>query len=178
MISDEQQIANLIYSVNHFRDRGEFDKAADLFAHATFQTHYPAGYPGVGLAPDEYATRGPGSHGVQQGAEQVRAILKGLTQVYDDGLPHSHYVVSNLMIEIDDSGDKASSWAYYTVFQSLPDFPLQPISAGRYEDRFERVDGKWRFTSRDMHADHSADLSRHMYLDPLEYGRRFNEAKA
>ena len=24
----------------------------------------------------------------------------------------------------------------------MPDFPLQPISAGRYEDRFERVDGK------------------------------------
>jgi hypothetical protein len=132
----------------------------------------------VGIQPEEYATRGPGSHGVQQGAEQVREILKGLTCVYENGLPRSHYVVSNLMIEIEDSGDKATSWAYYTIFQSLPDFPLQPIAAGRYHDAFERVDGKWRFTSREMHADHSGDLSRHMYFDPLEYGRRFNEAKA
>ena len=107
----------------------------------------------------------------------MREILKGLTRVYDDGLPHSHYVVSNLMIDIEDGGDTATAWSYYTVFQSLPDFALQPISAGRYQDAFARVDGKWRFTSRQMHADHSADLSRHMYFDPLEYGRQFNEAK-
>ena len=177
MISDEQRIANLIYAVSLHRDRGEFDKVAELFAHATFQTHYPAGYPGVGVDPEQYKTRGPGGHGVQEGTDQVRDIFKGLTRIYDDGLPHTHYVVSNLMIEIDDSGDKAFAWSYYTVFQSLPDFALQPISAGRYQDVFERVDGKWRFTSRDIYADHSADLSRHMYFDPLEYGRLFNEAK-
>jgi hypothetical protein len=176
--SDEQQIANLIYSVNHYRDQGRFDEAADLFAHATFQTHYPAGYPGVGIDKSQYASRGPGSHGVQQGADEVRDILKELTCVYEDGLPHSHYVVSNLMIDIDDDAHTAESWSYYTVFQSRPDFPLQPISAGRYHDRFEKVDGKWRFTSRDIHADHSGDLSHHMYLDPIEYGRRFNEAKS
>src|SRR5438552_17048403 len=165
MVSEEQQIANLIYSVNHYRDQGEFDKAADLFAHSTFQTHYPAGYPGVGIAPDQYATRGPGSHGVQQGAEQVRDILKGLTRVYDSGLPHSHYVLTYLTIEIDDSGDKATAWSYYTVFQSLPDFALHPISAGRYHDACERVDGKWSLTSRELHATHSADLYRLISFD-------------
>jgi hypothetical protein len=177
MISDEQQIKNLIFGVSMHRDRGDFATMAKLFEHATFQTHYPAGYPGVGLSREQFATRAPGGHGVQQGTEQVAEIFKALTCVGDDGLPNTHYTVSNLMLEIDDDAATADAWSYYTVFQSWPDFPLQAIAAGRYHDVFERVDGTWRFRSRDIFADHSGDLSRHMTLDPIEYGRRFTAAQ-
>jgi SnoaL-like domain len=174
MISDEQQIKNLIFAVSLHRDRGEFDEMAEIFAHATFQTHYPAGYPGVGVPPEEYESRGPGGHGVQEGASEVSAIFKRLTRVYEEDLPHTHYVATNVMIEIDDDGTAATTWSYYTAYQSRPGFALQPIAAGRYHDAFERVDGTWRFRSRDIYADHSGDLSHHMTLDPIAYGREFD----
>jgi hypothetical protein len=171
MISDEQQIKNLLFAVCLHRDRGEFEKVAEIFAHATFQTHYPAGYPGVGLAREEYESRGPGGHGVQQGVGEVEEIFTTLTRLYEDGLPWTHYVTTNVMIDID--GDTAASWSYYTAYQSRPDFPLQAIAAGRYHDRFERADGAWRFRSRDIYADHTGDLSHHLTSDPISYGGRF-----
>jgi hypothetical protein len=39
--------------------------------------------------------------------------------------------------------------------------PLQPIVAGRYRDRFECVDGVWRFTSRHIIIDLMGDISHH-----------------
>ena len=41
--------------------------------------------------------------------------------------------------------------------QGPPALPLQPIAAGRYLDRFERVDGRWRFT----HGRSQLDLRGH-----------------
>jgi hypothetical protein len=59
-----------------------------------------------------------------------------------------HHVTTNLIIEVDDEAGTATSRPYYTVFQALTGFPLQPISTGRYNDRFERLDGRWRFLNR------------------------------
>jgi hypothetical protein len=39
---------------------------------------------------------------------------------------------------------------------------LHPILAGDYLDRFERVDGAWRFTERVFDPRLFGDLSRHM----------------
>ena len=39
---------------------------------------------------------------------------------------------------------------------------LHPILAGEYRDRFERVDGAWRFTERIFDPRLFGDLSRHM----------------
>ena len=46
------------------------------------------------------------------------------------------------------SGGEASAESCYTILQGPPALPLQPIAAGRYIDRFERVDGHWRFSYR------------------------------
>jgi hypothetical protein len=172
MSGDEREIANLISAVSEARDQGDFATMAELFAHASFQTHYPAGYPGVGLTRDEYADRPGGGHGVQQGTDQVREIFTRLTKLYD-GKPRTHYVVSNLVVVVADDRRTAEAKSYYTAFQAAPGFALQPIAAGRYHDRFERVGGRWRFTAREIYADLSGDLSHHMTLDPIEYGRRF-----
>jgi hypothetical protein len=48
------------------------------------------------------------------------------------------------------------------VLQARPDFPLQPIIAGQYADRFAKLGGAWRFTERIIHPDLIGDLSRHM----------------
>ncbi|MEU4094491.1 hypothetical protein [Streptomyces sp. NPDC026673] len=48
------------------------------------------------------------------------------------------------------------------MFQSLPDFPLQPVAAGRYNDRFERRNRQWRFTERRVRIHLVGDVSRHL----------------
>jgi SnoaL-like domain len=71
-------------------------------------------------------------------------------------------VISNVTIELADDRTTATARSYFTVLQARPDFPLQPVIAGRYYDRFERVDDVWRFADRQIIPDLIGDLSRHL----------------
>ena len=51
---------------------------------------------------------------------------------------------------------------YATVFQQTDVLPLQPIASGRYLDRFERVDGAWRFADRLITGFLLGDRSQHV----------------
>jgi len=177
-VQDEQAIRNLCYEVTHRRDRGDWDGVAELFAGSSFQTHYPDGYPGVGVPSDQVAQRKAGGHGVQRGAAEVKAIFESTCHTYEGGRPSTLYLNTNLVVTVDDGGDTASAYSYYAVLQARPDFALQIISAGRYEDRFAKRDGRWQFTSRDIYADFSGDLSHHLAMDPLAYGKAFDAQKA
>jgi hypothetical protein len=70
-------------------------------------------------------------------------------------------VTTNIIIEIDEDADTAVSRSYYTAFQSLPDFLLQAIASGRYQDRFQRQDGQWRFAERIVSTSLVGDVSHH-----------------
>jgi hypothetical protein len=48
------------------------------------------------------------------------------------------------------------------VLQALPGLALQPIVSGRYLDRFERREGRWRFLERRVRTDLLGDVSRHL----------------
>jgi hypothetical protein len=48
-----------------------------------------------------------------------------------------------------------------TVYQALPDFPLQAIFVGGYHDQFVKTDGEWRFSQREAVPYFVGDLSRH-----------------
>ncbi len=71
------------------------------------------------------------------------------------------------MIDTDESAGTATSRSYYTVFQQLEGFPLQPIISGRYHDTFARTDGEWRLTERVIFCDLVGDLSQHLTIDPF-----------
>ena len=75
-------------------------------------------------------------------------------------------MITNLVIEADEESGTASCRSYDTVFQATDALPLQPIFSGRYLDRFERVDGTWRFAHRHMVADHVGDLTHHLLRPP------------
>jgi ketosteroid isomerase-like protein len=135
---DVEAIRGLIHEYAERIDAGDLDGVAALFADATW------GSPGRG-AP-------------LRGTEQVRHGYDGV--ILYDGIPCTKHVISNVTIEI--TGDSATARSYFTVLQSRPDFPLQAIIAGRYHDRFERVDGVWRFAGRQIIPDLIGDLSRHM----------------
>ena len=144
MLSSEQQIQNLLGMYADFIDTGQFEKAAELFKRARVKMD---GAVGDGTFD---------SIGVLEAWRESIAL-------YPDGTPRTKHVITNAIINVDESEDFATCNSYYTVFQQTEDFPLQPICAGRYQDEFQREDGSWFFVFRDYSLlDLIGDLSRHL----------------
>ena len=89
-------------------------------------------------------------------------MLRDSLIVYDDGTPRTKHVTTNIVIEVDEEAGTALSRSYFTALQALPDFSLQPIVSGRYQDRFERSDGQWLFVERRVRTDLVGGVSRHL----------------
>jgi 3-phenylpropionate/cinnamic acid dioxygenase small subunit len=141
-------IEHIVYGYAERVDLGDFAGVAELFADAL------------------YKGGGPDDPGVE-GAAPVQQIFESMVRRYDDGTPRTKHVTTNLVIDGDDEAGTAMARSYYTVFQQVDDTPLQPIIAGRYHDRFARVDGAWRLTERVIFCDLIGDLSRHLTVDPF-----------
>jgi 3-phenylpropionate/cinnamic acid dioxygenase small subunit len=138
--SSYRAIENLIASYAELVDDGDFAGVGMLLADATF----------VGAA-------GPVS-----GRDAIEKMLRDSLIVYDDGTPRTKHVTTNIAIEIDEEAGKAETRSYFTVLQALPGLALQPIVSGRYQDRFARHDGRWRFVERRVRTDLVGDVSRHL----------------
>ena len=96
----------------------------------------------------------------EPGTPATRRWIDEHVLIYE-GSPRTKHVTTNLIVDVDDAAGTAEAQSYVTVLQALPDFPLQPIFSGRYQDRFERVDGEWRWRERRVLADLYGDTSRH-----------------
>jgi 3-phenylpropionate/cinnamic acid dioxygenase small subunit len=103
-----------------------------------------------------------GSSAAVSGREAIEKMFKDALIVYADGTPRTQHVTTNLAIEVDEPVGTAAARSYFTVLQSLPDLPLQPIVGGRYHDRFQRRDGYWRFVERRVRITLVGDLSHHL----------------
>jgi 3-phenylpropionate/cinnamic acid dioxygenase small subunit len=137
---DATAITNLLYRYAELMDMGDLDGVAALFAHARIKMG------------DDYVD-----------AAAVRARWEDVVILYPDGTPRTKHVTTNAIVEFDDAGTAATCRSYYTVLQQVDDQPLQPIICGRYHDRFELVDGRWRWAERDYSlVDRVGDLSRHL----------------
>ena len=132
-------ITALIHGYAERIDAGDLDGVAALFADATW--------------------RSPGRAGALRGTAEVRRAYDGV--ILYDGLPCTKHVISNVTVTVDETGTTATARSYFTVFQARPDFPLQPVIAGRYHDAFVDVGG-WRFADRLIIPDLIGDLSRHL----------------
>lgn len=144
MSDSHLEIEKLLYRYAERIDLGDFEGLADLFEHAAITT--------------------PGADRGIEGRAAVLELYKRSTRLYDDGTPRTKHVTTNVMIEVDEAADTATSRAYFTVFQALEDFPLQVIIAGRYHDKFGRVDGNWQFFERMMLPELFGDLTRHLLI--------------
>ena len=146
----DTQITNLLYRYAECIDAGDLPGAAALFEHARIK---------IG-----------GQDTVD--AARLLAIWKSLIVLHPDGTPRTKHVTTNPIIEIDEDAGTASCRSYYTVLQQIDGFPLQTIVTGRYHDRFERVDGRWRFSYRDLTLiDMVGDVSRHLTQPITPAGR-------
>ena len=145
MGSARDEIENLLYLYAERIDQGDFAGLADLFSNAEVTTE--------------------GITGATRGRQAVQKLYESTTRLYEDGTPKTKHVVTNAIVEVDESGDGASCRSCFTVLQQTPKLPLQMIITGRYHDRFERAEGKWRFASRHMILEHFGDLSQHLMID-------------
>jgi hypothetical protein len=138
-------IANLLYRYAEFMDAGRLDDCADLFAHARVVLGDPAdGDPPV------------------VDRDGLADVWRSMVRLHEDGTPRTRHLVATPIIEVAEDGATATCRSTYTVFQQVDDGPLQPIITGRYHDRFESVDGTWRFSERAYLMDLTGDLSSHL----------------
>jgi 3-phenylpropionate/cinnamic acid dioxygenase small subunit len=138
----DTQITNLLYAYAECIDSGDLPGAAALFEHARLRV------------------------GRDDATIDAAGILRFWTSfviLYPDGTPRTKHVTTNPIVEVDEDAGTATCRSYYTVFQQTDDFPLQVIVTGRYHDRFQRVDGRWRFAYRDYTLiDQVGDVSHHL----------------
>lgn len=139
LAGDVQAVTALICRYPDLIDAGDFEAVADLFAHATMRS-------------GDY---------VFSGRDQLLALWRDLVLTYEDGRTSTKHLVSNVVVEVDADRRTAAARSSVTVLQARPEFPLQVIATSRHHDRFEKVDGEWRFAERVDHTDLLGDLSRH-----------------
>ena len=140
-------IANFLATYAECIDSGDLEGAARLFTHAQIK---------VGLGADANLID----------SQALLKVWQDNVIIHGDGTPRTKHVITNPNIEVDAAGNAATCRSYYTVFQQLEGFPLQPIIAGRYHDSFELVDGAWRWTYRDYTlVDLVGDLSQHLRME-------------
>jgi uncharacterized protein (TIGR02246 family) len=139
--SDAEAVRALVMAYAERLDAGDLDGVVALFADAVVR-------PAL-------------SGGALVGREAVRRLYEPVIR-YADGTPRTKHVLSNLEVVVDAEAGTATSRCVFTVLQARPDTGLGPVLAGRYQDRFARVDGRWRFVERAIHPDLVGDLSDHM----------------
>lgn len=142
MSTSDRAILNLLHRYAECVDDGDFDGVAALFEHA------------------DYHMAGPGSPAMRGSA--VADTMRRVVRTYD-GTPRTKHLVTNAIIDVDEAAGVASCRSYFTVLQAVDGtLPLQPITAGRYHDRFERHDGTWRFADRSIVIEFVGDMSSHL----------------
>ena len=139
-----KQISDMMFRYAELFDTGRFDEFAALFEYGKW-------------------------HKAKPGATAARKWIDDNVQLYD-GLTHTKHVTTNVVVDVDEAAGTAEATAYVTIFQALPDFPLQPIFSGRYQDRFTRIDGGWWWSQRAVVGDLYGDISRHVKYGPPESG--------
>ncbi len=138
-MTDHDAIAALVYAYAERIDAGDFEEVARLFTHGRY-----------GMA------GGPAA----RGAAAVGAAL-AVVKLHD-GSPRTKHVTTNLTVDIDETNGSATARSYFTVLQATATLPLQVILAGRYHDRFARLNGAWHFTERLIHIDLTGELREHL----------------
>jgi hypothetical protein len=137
---DLLQIQNLVYLYTWHLDHGDFDAMGQLFAHA--EVTLPAGT-------------------YRNDPASLATLFREYVRVYPDGTPRTRHVTTNLIIE-PETANVVNAISMVTVFQQTDAFALQPVIGTRNFDRFEKVDGRWRFAARRIEMGLTGNLSAHM----------------
>ncbi len=139
-------VTQLIYTYAERIDEGDFAGVAELFEHATLT------FEGFGDA--------------VTGRDAIEKLYTRSTRRYEDGTPHTKHVMTNVLVDVDDDGQRAASRSYFTVLQAVPgELALQPVIAGRYRHTYGWVESQWRVETMHVMIDLVGDLGHHMLFD-------------
>jgi len=133
-----EEVTALLHEYAFRLDAGDLDGVCAMFEHAELRS-----------------TR---HDRVLRGAAEARTLFEPVV-LHGDGTPHTMHQITNVTVVAE--GDRASSRCYFTVLQ-VTRLGLHPILVGEYRDRFESVDGRWRFAERVFDPRLFGDLSEHM----------------
>lgn len=150
-------ISTLMFDYAECVDQADFDGLSKLFAHGRITSTSAA----------------DSSEGMT--GEAVGRFYGATNRVHEDGTLRTRHLATNVRIDIDEMANEATARSYYVVLQATPRLPFQPIVGGRYEDRFERVDGEWRFLERLVLVDQIGDMSEHLTFDLSKGNVRYDE---
>ena len=150
-------ISTLMFRYAECVDQADFDGLSMLFADGTLRS--------TSAAESDQGMRG----------EEIGRFYAATNRVHDDGTLRTRHLSTNVMIDIDEARDSATARSYFVVLQATPKLPFQPIVGGRYEDRFDRIGGEWRFADRLIHVDQIGDMSEHLSFDLSKGDVRFKE---
>ncbi|MFS0736830.1 nuclear transport factor 2 family protein [Sphingomonas sp. 1P06PA] len=137
-----EDIARIVYGYAEAVDEGRFEALGTLFVDGSFRVFDKGG----ALAAE--AT----------GREAVAGFFDGAVIRYD-GVSRVRHIATNLITDID--GNMATARCTFLVVQALDDFPLQPITAGRYHWQFARREEGWAVKSLEIRIEFTGDNSRH-----------------
>ena len=139
-------VIDLVYLYAERIDAGDFDGVAELLADAEVTAE--------------------GTDLVVRGRDAVAAFYTNSTRRYSDGTPRTKHLTTNVRVDVDEGAGTASASSYFTVLQAVPGaLALQPIVAGRYEDRFVCAGERWRFAARRIVPELIGDLGQHLLFD-------------
>jgi ketosteroid isomerase-like protein len=129
-VSAQDDIRNLMFRYCEMIDAGDVDGLAELFADAVI------------VAQDGAP--------IARGRDEVRGMYRGGNrEARTSGGRRTQHFTANVFVEVDEGAGTAVARSYWVLLVSTsPDEPIRPILAGRYHDRFARVDGEWRFAER------------------------------
>ena len=141
-MNNEYEIQKLMNQYARYLDQAEFEKFGQLLGHARYI------HPGN---PDEVI--------FDKDPQGIAEFMRGHTKLQDDGTPGTLILVTNHIIDIDESGLTATGFCYNSLYHSNPGVSVDPMAIAHYEDKFEKADGKWRFSERRIVPRLMADLS-------------------
>jgi 3-phenylpropionate/cinnamic acid dioxygenase small subunit len=139
-------IARLVFTYAERLDAGDLAGMAQLFERATFRS----------VGPDGISTL--------TGTEEVFNGFDGSVR-RDDGTPATKHVTTNLIVDEDADGVRATARSVFTVLQATPALPLQVILTGKYVDQFVRDDAGWHFADRLVHIQLVGNVSEHLLVE-------------
>ena len=145
-MSERGAIENLMVLYTEALDGGAFEDLGALFEHGSVTIE-----------------GGPHSGRQASGQRPVADLYRSIVALDPDlGVTGTRHFITNIFIEVADSGQEAIGRSYFAVTQQTAALPLQLVACGGYHDRYERVGGRWRFGARRIVCDQVGDLSQHM----------------
>lgn len=127
VLADERSIARLLDEYIWRLDSRDFSGYGELFAHG--------------------AILGADGKVIAQGAHEVTAMVRHYLGAPPEALVVRH-ITSSPRIEVNTDGRTASARSFVMTVRAPAGKPAYIFRVASYHDRFEKVDGRWRFASR------------------------------